>query len=146
MRAEGYLIEDERAETNHVPAREIPRFLEAASISWGSEQQVRAGQEGELLHLELGFSEPETCKHGDWRRHSQHWAFMASCTGVIWVVTHAVEVDVGLSPRPARWSASACVAGINRGPGNRWNLRRLYLIFNYLSLSPQKKFILFDLS
>jgi len=71
MRAEECLIKDERAETTHVSAREIPQFLEAASISWSSEQQqVRPGQEGEILLLELGFSEPETCNQGDWRRHS----------------------------------------------------------------------------
>lgn len=121
-------------------AREIPQFFEAASISWGSEQeQVRAGQEGELLHLEVNFSEPEICKCKDWRKHLHHWAFVASCTGMIWVVTHAAEVGVGLNPRSAWWSASACAPGINRGPGNKWNLRHLYLIFNYLLLLPPPK-------
>lgn len=95
---------------------------------------MRAGQEGELLHLELGFSESETCRLGDWWRHLQHWAFMASYTGVIWVVTHAVEVGVELSPRPALWSASACVLGINEGASSGWNLRCLYLIFNDILL------------
>lgn len=81
-------------------AREIPQFLEAASVSWGSEQeQVRAGQEGELLHLEISFSEPEICK----RKDLHHWAFVASRTGMIWVVTHVVEVGVGLNPRSTRW-------------------------------------------
>lgn len=129
-------------------AREIPQFLEAASVSWGSEQeQVRAGQEGELLHLEVSFSEPEICKRKDWRRHLHHWAFVASHAGMIWVVTHAVEVGVGLNPRSAWWSSSACAPGINRGPENKWNLRCLYLILIIFYYFPHpKKLILFDLS
>lgn len=32
---------------------------------------------------------------------------------------------------PAWWSASACGPGINKGPGNQWNLRCLDLFFKH---------------